>query len=176
MSAWEKEEEAEEAHAQVDIWNIICGFAEMAVTRCSIELGIAEAIEKHGSPMTLLDLSSTLGCDPSYLNRIMRYMAVCCGNLDHSNLFNEAMACDTKFVVPAIIEGCSEAFDGVSTLVDVGGGNGTTSRILAKACPWIQLINFDLPHVIVAAPKCNGVEYVAGDMFQSVPKADAAFL
>ncbi|KAJ1406066.1 S-adenosyl-L-methionine-dependent methyltransferase [Sesbania bispinosa] len=86
------------------------------------------------------------------------------------------MTCDTKFVVPAIIEGCSEAFDGVNTLVDVGGGNGTTSRILAKACPWIQLINFDLPHVINAAPKCNGVEHVAGDMFQSVPKADAAFI
>ncbi|KAJ1397195.1 Winged helix-like DNA-binding domain superfamily [Sesbania bispinosa] len=251
MSAWEKEEEAKEAHAQVDIWKIICGFVEMAAVKCAIELGIPEAIEKHGSPMTLLELSSTLGCDPSYLNRIMRFLVnrkifkiipikhdslgyahtplsrclmrngehsmaslilmetspimlapwhclsarvlvngnpsfenvygedlwqYTAENLDHSKLFNEAMACDAKFVVPAIIEGCREAFDGVSTLVDVGGGNGTTSRILAKACPRIQLTNFDLPHVIAAAPKCNGVEHVAGDMFQSVPKADAVFI
>ncbi|KAJ1406075.1 Winged helix-like DNA-binding domain superfamily [Sesbania bispinosa] len=250
MSTWDKEEE-EEAHAQVDIWRFICGFVEMAVIKCAIQLGIAEAIESHGSPMTLSELSSTLGCDHSYLYRIMRFLVnrrvfktipikhdslgyaqtplsrclmrngehsmaslillesspimlapwhslsarvlvngnssfekvhgedvwkFAAENLDHSNLINEAMACDAKFVVPAIIEGCSEAFDGVNTLVDVGGGNGTTSRILAKVFPWIQLINFDLPHVIDAAPKCNGVEQIAGDMFQSVPKADAAFI
>ncbi|KAJ7980565.1 putative O-methyltransferase [Quillaja saponaria] len=98
-------------------------------------------------------------------------------NLAHSQLINEAMACDARVAVPAIIENCGkELFDGVGTLVDVGGGNGTTMSLLIKACPWIQGINFDLPYVVAAAPKGEGVENVGGDMFQCVPKADAAFL
>ncbi|KEH29115.1 acetylserotonin O-methyltransferase [Medicago truncatula] len=72
---WKKDEnEKEEAEAQVEIWKYIFGFADQAVVKCAIELGIAEAIEKHGKPMSLLELSSTLGCNPSYLNRIMRFL------------------------------------------------------------------------------------------------------
>lgn len=251
---WEKEEEEkEEEEAQVEIWKYIFGFVELAVVKCAIQLGIAEAIENHKKPMSLLEISSTLNCDPSYLNRIMRFLThrkifktipsdhndnpsyvqtplsrrlisnseksmsallllesshvmvapwlslservlvngnpsfekvngediwrFAATNLDHSNLINDAMACDARVVVPAIVEGCSEVFDGVNSLVDVGGGNGTTISILAKAFPRIQrLINFDLPHVIVVAPKCDRVEHVAGDMFTSVPKADVAFV
>ncbi|WJX37702.1 hypothetical protein P8452_25442 [Trifolium repens] len=69
-----------------------------------------------------------------------------------------------------------EVFDGVGSLVDVGGGNGTTMSFLAKAFPWIHGINFDLPHVIDVAPKYDKVEHVAGDMFTSVPKADAVII
>src|ERR1044072_5475748 len=75
VTQWEKEEEErEEAEAQLDIWKYVYGFVEMAVVRCAIELGIAEAIEKHAKPITLSELSSTLKCDPSYLNRIMRFL------------------------------------------------------------------------------------------------------
>lgn len=257
LSQWEKEqeEEEEEAQAQIDIWKYIFGFVEQAVVKCAIELGIAEAIEAHGKPMTLSELSSTLRCDPSYLNRIMRFLVrrkifktttsttnhgcdlsyvqsplsrrllrngehsmtallmlesshvmlapwhglsdrvlvdgnpsfkkvhgedvwdYAATNLEHSNLINEAMACDANLVVPVMVEGCSEVFEGLTTLVDVGGGNGAAMGVVAKSCPWIKAINFDLPHVIAAvAPKCNGVEFVAGDMFASVPKADAVFI
>lgn len=251
LSLWEKEEE-EEAQAQVDIYKYMFGFAELAVVKCAIDLGIAEAIESHKKPITLLELSSTLKCDPSYLNRIMRFLvhkkifktipsndhnppsyihtplsrrlmkngdhsmtsfflletspvmlvpwlslsgrvlfngnssfekvhgediwSYASENLDHCNLINDAMACDAKAVVPAIVEGYSEVFDGISSLVDVGGGNGTTMSIIVKACPWIRGINFDLPQVIAMAPKFDVVEHVAGDMFLSVPKADAVFL
>ncbi|XP_058781647.1 acetylserotonin O-methyltransferase-like [Vicia villosa] len=248
---WEKKEEEEEAEAQVEIWKYIFGFVELSVVKCAIQLGIAEAIENNKKPMSLLELSSSLKCDPSYLNRIMRFLVhrkifktistnhdnypsyvqtplsrrlirngeksmtaflllesspvmvapwlslsdrilengnpsfkkvhgedvwrYAASNLDHSNLINDAMACDAKVAVPAIVEGCSELFDGVGSLVDVGGGNGTTLSILVKAFPWIRGINFDLPHVIDVAPKFDGVEHVAGDMFTSVPKADAVF-
>ncbi|KAE8008839.1 hypothetical protein FH972_005312 [Carpinus fangiana] len=63
-----------------------------------------------------------------------------------------------------------------SYLVDVGGGNGTTLHMLVKAFPWLRGINFDLPHVVSEAVEFHGVEHVGGDMFQSVPKADAVFL
>ncbi|TYH78163.1 hypothetical protein ES332_D04G206400v1 [Gossypium tomentosum] len=76
----------------------------------------------------------------------------------------------------ATIEGCPEVFDGVESLVDVGGGNGTTLSLLVKAFPWIRGINFDLPHVVAVAPKSGSIENVGGDMFMSIPNADAAFL
>ncbi|KAK7401284.1 hypothetical protein VNO78_12645 [Psophocarpus tetragonolobus] len=253
LSRQEKEEEEKEREAEVDIWKYIFGFVEMAVVKCAIELGIAEAIEKHGSPMTVSELSSSLGCDSSLLNRIMRFLVnrkifkalrdgngegctVYCqsplsrrlirnrpnsmasflllesspvmlapwhslsarvlangnpsfekahgedvwryaaSNLDHSNLINEAMACDARLVMPILIQSCREAFDGVNSVVDVGGGNGTAMRILAKAFPSIRVINFDLPHVIDEASPCDLVQHVPGDMFLSVPKADAVFL
>ena len=97
-------------------------------------------------------------------------------NPGHSQLINQAMACNARVTVAAMIDGCLEVFDGMGTLVDVGGGNGTTLRMLVKACPWIRGINFDLPHVVSVALDSNGVDHVGGNMFDSIPKADAAFL
>ena len=96
-------------------------------------------------------------------------------NPAHCKLIDDAMACDARVAVPAIIGGCPEVFDGLSSLVDVGGGNGTASQMIVKSCPWIHGINFDLPHVVAVAPNYVGVEHVGGDMFVSIPKADAAF-
>ncbi|OIT27800.1 PREDICTED: (RS)-norcoclaurine 6-O-methyltransferase-like [Nicotiana attenuata] len=94
----------------------------------------------------------------------------------YNNLLNKAMACDARVSVSAIINGCPEIFKGISSLVDVGGGDGTALRILVEAFPWIKGINFDLPHVASVAPHSNSVQHVGGDMFDYVPKADAAFL
>ncbi|KAI3745145.1 hypothetical protein L1987_58249 [Smallanthus sonchifolius] len=97
-------------------------------------------------------------------------------NPGHSKLFNDATACDARAGVRAVVEGCPEVFQGVRTLVDVGGGDGTTLRLIVEACPWIKGINFDLPHVVSVAPACVGVEHVGGSMFDHVPKADAVYL
>ena len=75
-----------------------------------------------------------------------------------------------------MIQGCPGLFDELSRLVDVGGGNGSTIKLLVKACPWLQGTNFDLPHVVSVAAEISGVEHVGGDMFESAPKADAAFI
>jgi hypothetical protein len=99
-------------------------------------------------------------------------------NPAHSQLVNEAMASDARVAVPAIIHGCPEVFDGLGSLVDVGGGNGTTLHLhmLVQAFPWLRGINFDLPHAVSEALEFHSVEHVGGDMFGSVPKADATFL
>ncbi|KAH0978072.1 hypothetical protein GBA52_027791 [Prunus armeniaca] len=246
------EEEKEEEHAKLEIWKYVFGFVEMAVVKCAIELGIADAIESHGSPMTLLELSSALRCDPSPLYRIMRVLvhlkifkekpatqlgpkvyaqtplskrllksgqnsmaalillesspvmlapwhglsariqgvsnpafeavhgedvwSYAAANPNHSKLINEAMACDARVAVPAVLESCLEVFKGLETIVDVGGGDGTTLRLLVEACPWIRGVNFDLPHVVSVAQECDRIENVGGDMFDCVPKADAAII
>ncbi|CAB4290931.1 unnamed protein product [Prunus armeniaca] len=246
------EEEKEEEHAKVEIWKYVFGFVEIAVVKCAIELGIADAIETHGSPMTLLELSSALRCDPSPLYRIMRVLvhlkifkekpatqlgpkvyaqtplskrllksgknsmaafillesspvmlapwhglsariqgvsnpafeavhgedvwSYAAANPNHSKLINEAMACDARVAVPAVLGSCLEVFKGLETIVDVGGGDGTTLRLLVEACPWIRGVNFDLPHVVSVAQECDRIENVGGDMFDCVPKADAAII
>ncbi|KAL4572788.1 hypothetical protein LXL04_019573 [Taraxacum kok-saghyz] len=97
-------------------------------------------------------------------------------NPGHSKLIDDAMACDARVAVRAVIEGCPEVFEGLKTVVDVGGGDGTALRLIVEGCPWIKGINFDLPHVVSVAPVCKGVEHVGGNMFDRIPKADAAYL
>ncbi|KAG6589030.1 Acetylserotonin O-methyltransferase, partial [Cucurbita argyrosperma subsp. sororia] len=97
-------------------------------------------------------------------------------NPKHNRLINEAMGCSTGLVVAAILDGCQGIFDGVGSLVDVGGGNGATLSVVVKACSWIRGINFDLSHVVSTSPVYERVEHVAGDMFDFVPNADAAFI
>nr|QAX90926.1 caffeic acid O-methyltransferase [Catalpa bungei]QAX90947.1 caffeic acid O-methyltransferase [Catalpa bungei] len=239
----------EEAQAQVDIWQYIFGFAPMAVVKCAIELQIPDVLESHGGAMTLPELSAALGCSPSVLSRIMRYLIhrgifkqkptsqesqICyiqtplsrlllknsmaafilmesnpvmlapwhnlktraltngasafkaangadfwdygSENPGYSKLFNDGMACHAKLAISNIVNHYPEAFKGIGSLLDVGGGNGTALRTLVKSCPWIRGINFDLPHVVSIAPPCDGIGHVGGDMFEMVPKADAAFL
>ncbi|XP_009113527.2 acetylserotonin O-methyltransferase [Brassica rapa] len=97
-------------------------------------------------------------------------------NPRHSELFNEAMACDARRVVPRIAGACHGLFDGVATVVDVGGGTGETMGILVKEFPWVKGINFDLPHVVEVAQAMESVENVGGDMFDSIPACDAVFI
>lgn len=94
----------------------------------------------------------------------------------HGGLINDAMACDARVVVPTIVRECPELFQGLRTVVDVGGGNGTAMKTLVELCPWIKAISFDLRRVVAEATAWNGVEHVGGDMFEGIPKADAAVL
>ncbi|KOM35771.1 hypothetical protein LR48_Vigan02g192100 [Vigna angularis] len=92
-----------------------------------------------------------------------------------NELFNKTMAdlCATDMIrVLEIYNG----FEGISTLVDVGGGNGQNLKMIVSKYPSIQGINFDLPQVIENAPLLSGVEHVGGDMFASVPEGDAMTL
>lgn len=252
-----KSDEVEAPH--LAMWEYALSFAPMAVLRCAIELQIAEAVESHGGAMTHAELSTALGCSPSILHRIMRYLihlgffkkqpstgqsepsspfryvhtplskqlmrnskeginsvaalvllqsspamiapwhklssraltddasafgaahgkdlwAYASENPEHNKLFNDGMASHAKSVMCAVADCYPEAFEGIGSVVDVGGGDGTALRTLVEECPWIRGINFDLPHVVAVAPPCDGIEHVGGDMFEMVPKADAAFL
>ncbi|XP_021730471.1 caffeic acid 3-O-methyltransferase-like [Chenopodium quinoa] len=69
-----------------------------------------------------------------------------------------------------------KGFEGISSIVDVGGATGLTLKIILSKYPSIKAINFDLPHIIRDAPSVPGVEHVGGNMYDSVPKADAIFM
>ncbi|CAI9754903.1 unnamed protein product [Fraxinus pennsylvanica] len=66
-----------------------------------------------------------------------------------NSFFNEAMASDARLVTSVLIRDCKHVFEGLNSIVDVGGGTGTLSKIIAVA---------------------------KGDMFESIPSADAILL
>ncbi|XP_028121370.1 caffeic acid 3-O-methyltransferase-like [Camellia sinensis] len=96
-------------------------------------------------------------------------------DLRFSKVFNLGMSNPTTIIMKKILE-TYKGFDGLTTLVDVGGGIGATLNMIVAKHPTIKGINFDLPHVVEDAPSYPGVEHVGGDMFVSVPEGDVIFI
>ena len=93
-----------------------------------------------------------------------------------NNLFNEAMASDARLVASVLVTDCKGVFDGLKSLVDVGGGTGTVAKVVADAFPHMQCTVLDLPHVVADLQGSNNLNYVGGDMFEAIPTADAILL
>ncbi|CAM9003546.1 unnamed protein product [Rhodiola kirilowii] len=93
-----------------------------------------------------------------------------------NNFFNDAMASDARLVSKVLLEKCGAVFEGLESIVDVGGGTGTTTLAIAKAFPDLSYINFDLPHVVAGLEGSDNMKHVEGDMFESIPQADATLL
>jgi hypothetical protein len=100
----------------------------------------------------------------------------------HAARFNEAMAEITRQVARSVVAGYD--FAPFSTVVDVGGGNGTLIATILKAAPKLRGVVFDSPSGSAGASReleVHGLsercEVIAGDFFNSVPRdADAYIL
>ena len=92
-----------------------------------------------------------------------------------NNIFNAAMSNTSTIIMDGILATYT-GFEGLNTVVDVGGGVGTAINAIISKHLTIKGINFDLPHVVANDPTLPGVEHVGGDMFESVPSGDAIFL
>nr|KJB17918.1 hypothetical protein B456_003G024100 [Gossypium raimondii] len=95
---------------------------------------------------------------------------------DFNKLFNDGMACTSKFITSAILSGYKQGFKSIGSLVDVGGGTGGLISEIVKTYPHIKGVNFDLPHVVSMAPAYNGVSHIGGDMFHAIPNTDAIII
>jgi hypothetical protein len=93
-----------------------------------------------------------------------------------NHFFNDAMASDARLVTRVLVNECKEVFEGLGSLVDVGGGTGTVARSLAKAFPHLDCTVFDLPHVVADLQGSENLKYVGGDMFEAIPPADGIVL
>ncbi|KAK7410882.1 hypothetical protein VNO78_02078 [Psophocarpus tetragonolobus] len=70
-----------------------------------------------------------------------------------------------------------DGFQGVETLVDVGGNSGITLSMIIDKFPNVRKgINYDLPDMVSRAPQFPGVTHVGGNAFESVPPGDAIFV
>uniref|UniRef100_A0A0D9WNS8 Uncharacterized protein n=1 Tax=Leersia perrieri TaxID=77586 RepID=A0A0D9WNS8_9ORYZ len=97
-------------------------------------------------------------------------------NSDYNTGLNKSCVIDTSIVMDVLLRGPSaDVFRGVTSLVDVGGGYGAASLAIVGAFPGIKCTVMDLQQVIGEAPDDGVVQFVAGDMFEFVPPAQAAF-
>ncbi|XP_027065046.1 trans-resveratrol di-O-methyltransferase-like [Coffea arabica] len=235
--------------AQHHVGNQMLNFRKSASLKCAIELGIPDAINQHGKPITLSELVSALPINPSKANHIYRlmrflsnagffvlqdqgYALTAAGRLllkeepfnlrafifymsdpvlvkpwnsltewfrnddpspfhtahgknfwayaaeepNFANLFNEAMANDSTLIVQVMMTQCKFVFDGLTSLADVGGGTGAVARAIAQNFPNLKCVVCDLPHVIAGQEGTENLDFVAGDMLEKVPAADAILL
>ncbi|KAF5175775.1 Myricetin o-methyltransferase [Thalictrum thalictroides] len=93
-----------------------------------------------------------------------------------SKSFNDGMASDAQFLMTFVIQDCKTMFEGSKSLVDVGGGTGTAAKVISEAFPNIKCMVFDLPQVVSNLEGSESIEFVAGDMFESIPSADTILL
>ena len=77
-------------------------------------------------------------------------------NPEANRIFNEAMATDSSIVMDCVAKMYEDGFKSINTLVDIGGGTGSSLAAIVKEHPHIRGINLDLPHVIAAAPPITG--------------------
>ncbi|KAL5992370.1 hypothetical protein ACLOJK_013287 [Asimina triloba] len=97
------------------------------------------------------------------------------GEPKYMELFYQGMRSIVRIVLNEVLQ-VYRGLDDVNELVDAGGGIGTSISLIVSRYPNIRGVNFDLPSVIAGAPRYKGVEHVAGNMFESVPKAEAIFM
>ncbi|XP_038888483.1 trans-resveratrol di-O-methyltransferase-like isoform X2 [Benincasa hispida] len=236
--------------AQAHIWNHIFDFINSMSLKCAIQLGIPDAIHRHGpNPMPLSLLVSSLKLHPNktqFIYRLMRlltysgffalqeegYMltnssrlllkdnpltltpfllsmldpliiepwqlfSACFLNDDKTlfdtahgmsfweyvggrpkdnDVFNAGMASDAKLVMSVLLGKYKGVFEGLGSLVDVGGGTGTMAKAIAEAFPQTVCIVLDLPQVVANMKDNENLKYVGGDMFEAIPPADALLL
>ena len=101
---------------------------------------------------------------------------------ENAKIFNDAMSGLTAQAEHALHAAYS--FEGINTIVDVGGGHGGLMTSILKRNPNMRGILFDSPQVIEGAASrmaASGIgdrcELVGGDFFQAVPEgADAIIM
>ncbi|XP_078166127.1 trans-resveratrol di-O-methyltransferase-like [Carex rostrata] len=95
-------------------------------------------------------------------------------NPELGKLFNEAMTSRCKQQMRDFVKSYPHIFDGLNSLVDVGGNTGTAVKIIAEAFPLLRCTVLDLPHVVAEANlEDDSFNVVAGNMLEKIPPAEA---
>jgi 2,7,4'-trihydroxyisoflavanone 4'-O-methyltransferase/isoflavone 4'-O-methyltransferase len=94
---------------------------------------------------------------------------------DTLSMFQDAMAADSRMFKLALQEN-KHVFEGLESLVDVAGGTGGVTKLIHEAFPNIKCTVFDQPQVVGNLTGNENLNFVGGDMFKSIPPADAVLL
>ncbi|CAN1809160.1 Probable O-methyltransferase 3 [Linum perenne] len=85
------------------------------------------------------------------------------------------MGHDSSLLGKVLVVKCRGSFEGLNSVVDVGGNTGFIAAAIADAFPNIDCTVFDLPHVVSGIEGgCTrgNLKFVGGDMFEEIPSAD----
>ncbi|XP_052177572.1 probable O-methyltransferase 3 [Diospyros lotus] len=91
-----------------------------------------------------------------------------------SDLFNAAMANDSKFIVYLMMKECKAAFEGLSSLVDVGDGTGIVAWAIVESFPNMKCTMLDLPRLVANCQGSEKLDFVGGSMFEILKKCKEA--
>ena len=98
---------------------------------------------------------------------------------EHATVFNQAMAGYTRAVAPAIV--ANGGFDRFTTVVDIGGGDGSLLAAILTAHPTLRGVLYDLPAGVEKADRAlagvaDRCDVIGGDFFESVPEGADAYV
>ena len=99
---------------------------------------------------------------------------------EETQIFNDAMTALSTIDSPAVAAAYS--FDGIRSIVDVGGGHGLLLATILARNPQMKGTLYDIAHVIEGAkggplrPVMDRCTLAAGDMFASVPAGADAYI
>lgn len=99
---------------------------------------------------------------------------------EEAQIFQDAMTAISTLDAPAVAEAYS--FQGISSIVDVGGGHGLLLATILARNPNLRGTLYDLPHVVQGAakgplaPVMDRSTLAGGDMFESVPAGADAYV
>ncbi|KAL6660659.1 hypothetical protein ACP70R_001694 [Stipagrostis hirtigluma subsp. patula] len=95
---------------------------------------------------------------------------------ESDKLIAEAVAAHDNLGISQVLQQCPDLFNGLQSLTDCCGGDGTTAKAIVKAFPHIKCTVLDLPRVIKNISVDGAINYVAGDMFKFIPPSQAVML
>ncbi|HXJ07284.1 MAG TPA: methyltransferase [Candidatus Acidoferrum sp.] len=99
---------------------------------------------------------------------------------EEAQVFNDAMTALSTIDSPAVAE--SYSFDGIHSIVDVGGGHGLLLATILARNPHMKGTLYDVPRVVEGAkdgplkPLMKRCTLASGDMFSSVPAGADAYI
>jgi len=99
---------------------------------------------------------------------------------EEAQIFNDAMTSISTADSPAVVDAYS--FDGIRSIVDVGGGHGLLLATILSRNPQMKGTLYDEPHVVEGAkngplePVMERCTLASGDMFSSVPAGADAYI
>ncbi|TVU13591.1 hypothetical protein EJB05_40651, partial [Eragrostis curvula] len=191
--------------ALAELHSHVLGYVKSMALKCAVDLGIPDAMHRRGGAATLTDIATDAAVHPAKvadLRRLMELLSTTgiqsepavtgslfeqahgCSQWEMASsdatlnrILNDSMVADSKLFLEVIILDKGRVFRGLSSLIDVGGGHGAATQVIATAFPRIKCTVLDLPHVIGQDVTGDGnVNFVAGNMFESIPPANAVLL
>lgn len=143
-------------------------------------LAIMGGREWHGRGWSQLEYCVRTGrqaLEQVYGAHIFEYLKQ---NPEEAQIFNDTMTALSMIDSPAVAEAYS--FDGVHSIVDVGGGHGLLLATILAKNPHLRGTLYEVPHVIEGCrngPLTHVMErctLASGDMFSSVPAGADAYI
>ncbi|GJZ57268.1 trans-resveratrol di-O-methyltransferase-like protein [Tanacetum coccineum] len=127
--------------AQAHIYRHIFYYATSMSLKCALELGIPDIIHDHEKPITIQELVSKLNFPVEKTHNLQRLMRDSFWEKRQQRIrsfyeafFNDAMASDSQ-MMSLVVKDSKEIFEGVHSLVDVGGWKPGLKRRSERQLP-----------------------------------------